>query len=214
MADELNGQALLFYHTWHFSILWSVTLKIGPLTKLGWFFPVSCFVYIYFKCKSINQTFANQLYRDKVTVWISAISELRFWGVFVISVASLSRSVCALLNLWSIFRGTLGDALSLPLSMLLLYQTSERYIVCLCCLGDWEIPGINLTKLLQTLTFNPMFVCLKACNHTLCSHSLHVPDSNYSDHSYLYNWISHKRPPLMSSLGGRLWEVVAYGKFH
>ena len=40
--------------------------------------------------------FAKQLYRDKVTVWISTISELGFWGVFVISVALLSRSVCAL----------------------------------------------------------------------------------------------------------------------
>ena len=40
-------------------ILWSVTLKIGALTKLGLFFPVVCFIRVF------DQTLAEQLYRDK-----------------------------------------------------------------------------------------------------------------------------------------------------
>ena len=31
---------------------------------------------------------------------------------------------------------------------------------------------------------------------------------------YLIQWYLPERPPLMSGLGGRLREVVAYGKFH
>ena len=31
---------------------------------------------------------------------------------------------------------------------------------------------------------------------------------------WAYGGTSRKRPPLMSGLGGRLREVVAYGKFH
>ena len=42
-----------------FVVLWSVTLKIGVLTKLGLFFPVVCFIYVF------GQTLAEQLYRDK-----------------------------------------------------------------------------------------------------------------------------------------------------
>ena len=40
-------------------VLWSVTLKIGALTKLGLFFPVVFFIYAF------DQTSAQQLYRDK-----------------------------------------------------------------------------------------------------------------------------------------------------
>ena len=40
-------------------VLWSVTLKIGALTKLGLFFPVVCFIHVF------DQTLAEQLYRDK-----------------------------------------------------------------------------------------------------------------------------------------------------
>ena len=41
-------------------VLWSVTLKIGALTKLGLFFPVTmCFIHVF------DQTSAEQLYRDK-----------------------------------------------------------------------------------------------------------------------------------------------------
>ena len=42
-------------------VLWSVTLKIGALTKLGLFFPVVCFICVF------DQTLAEQLYRDKST---------------------------------------------------------------------------------------------------------------------------------------------------
>ena len=40
-------------------VLWSVALKIGAFTKLGLFFPVLCFIYVF------DQTLAEQLYRDK-----------------------------------------------------------------------------------------------------------------------------------------------------
>ena len=40
-------------------VLWSVTLKIGALTKRGLFFPVVCFIHVF------DQTLAEQLYRDK-----------------------------------------------------------------------------------------------------------------------------------------------------
>ena len=40
-------------------VLWSVTLKLGALTKLGLFFPVVCFIHVF------DQTLAEQLYRDK-----------------------------------------------------------------------------------------------------------------------------------------------------
>ena len=40
-------------------VLWSVTLKIGALTKLSLFFPVVCFIYVF------EQTLAEQLYHDK-----------------------------------------------------------------------------------------------------------------------------------------------------
>ena len=40
-------------------VFWSVAQKIGALTKLGLFFPVVCFIYMF------NQTLAEQLYRDK-----------------------------------------------------------------------------------------------------------------------------------------------------
>ena len=36
-----------------------ISLKIGALTKLGLFFPVLCFIYVF------DQTLAEQLYRDK-----------------------------------------------------------------------------------------------------------------------------------------------------
>ena len=36
-----------------------MTLKISALTKLGLFFPVVCFIYVF------DQTLAEQLYRDK-----------------------------------------------------------------------------------------------------------------------------------------------------
>ena len=36
-----------------------MTLKIGALTKLGLFFPVTCFIYVF------DQTLAEQLCRDK-----------------------------------------------------------------------------------------------------------------------------------------------------
>ena len=38
---------------------WSVTLKIGALTKLGLFFPVVCFIHVF------DQPLAEQLYHDK-----------------------------------------------------------------------------------------------------------------------------------------------------
>ena len=41
------------------TVLWSVALKIGVLTKLGLFFPVVCFIYVF------HQTLAEQLYHDK-----------------------------------------------------------------------------------------------------------------------------------------------------
>ena len=44
---------------WHFTVLWSVTLKIGALTKLGLFFLVVCFIHVF------DQIVAEQLYRDK-----------------------------------------------------------------------------------------------------------------------------------------------------
>ena len=40
-------------------VVWSVTQKIGALTKLGLFFPVVCFIHVF------DQTLAEQLYRDK-----------------------------------------------------------------------------------------------------------------------------------------------------
>ena len=40
-------------------VLWSVTLKIGALTKLGLFFPVVCFIYV------LDQTLAEQLCKGK-----------------------------------------------------------------------------------------------------------------------------------------------------
>ena len=40
-------------------VLWSVTLKIGALTKLGLFFPVVCLIYVF------DQILAEQLYHDK-----------------------------------------------------------------------------------------------------------------------------------------------------
>ena len=40
-------------------VLWSVTMKIGALTKLGLFFAVVCFIHVF------DQTLAEQLYRDK-----------------------------------------------------------------------------------------------------------------------------------------------------
>ena len=40
-------------------VLWSVTLKIGALTKLGLFFPVVCFIHVF------DQSLAEQLYSDK-----------------------------------------------------------------------------------------------------------------------------------------------------
>ena len=49
---------------WHFTVLWSVTLKISALTKLGLFFPVVCF---------ISHVFAEQLYRDK-GLWLFSLS--------------------------------------------------------------------------------------------------------------------------------------------
>ena len=42
-----------------FTVLWSVTLKIGAFTKLGSFFPVVCFIHVF------DQTLAEQLYLDK-----------------------------------------------------------------------------------------------------------------------------------------------------
>ena len=36
-----------------------MTLKIGTLTKLGLFFPVVCFIYVF------DQNVVEQLYRDK-----------------------------------------------------------------------------------------------------------------------------------------------------
>ena len=40
----------------HFTVLWSVTLKIGAVSKLGLFFPVVCFIHVF------GQTLAEQLY--------------------------------------------------------------------------------------------------------------------------------------------------------
>ena len=40
-----------------------MTLKIGALSKLGLFFPVVCFSYVF------DQTLAGQLYRDKGLFW-------------------------------------------------------------------------------------------------------------------------------------------------
>ena len=40
-------------------VLWSVTLRIGALTKLGLFFPVVCFIPVF------DQTLAEQLHCDK-----------------------------------------------------------------------------------------------------------------------------------------------------
>ena len=40
-------------------VLWSVTLKIGARTKLGLFFAVVRFIYVF------DQTLAEQLHRDK-----------------------------------------------------------------------------------------------------------------------------------------------------
>ena len=50
---------LQFLKWWHFTVLWSVTLKIGALTKLGLFFPVVCFIHVF------DQPLAEQLYRDQ-----------------------------------------------------------------------------------------------------------------------------------------------------
>ena len=58
MRDGLNGQALPVHHTepynnhnfkkgWHFTVFWSVTLKIGALTELGLFFPVAYFICVW-----------------------------------------------------------------------------------------------------------------------------------------------------------------------
>ena len=40
-----------------FTVLWSVALKIGALTKLGLLFPVVCFIYVF------DQILAEQLYQ-------------------------------------------------------------------------------------------------------------------------------------------------------
>ena len=40
---------------WHFTVHWSVTLKIGALAKLGLFFPMVCFIYVF------DQTSAEQV---------------------------------------------------------------------------------------------------------------------------------------------------------
>ena len=50
---------LQFSNWWHFMVLWSVTLKVGALTKLDLFFSVVCFIPVF------DQTLAEQLYRDK-----------------------------------------------------------------------------------------------------------------------------------------------------
>ena len=49
-----------------------MTLKIGALTKLGLFFPVGCFIYVF------DQTLAEQLYRDK-----GLLDQLRERGGFL-----------------------------------------------------------------------------------------------------------------------------------
>ena len=48
-----------FSKWWHFTVLWSVTQKIGALTKLGLFFPVVCFISVF------DQNLAEQLHCDK-----------------------------------------------------------------------------------------------------------------------------------------------------
>ena len=69
MADELNGHALPIHHTnpykKHFTVLWSVTLQIGALTKLGLFFPVLCFVRVF------DHNLAEQLHRGKRLLFTS-----------------------------------------------------------------------------------------------------------------------------------------------
>ena len=62
MADEpcpFTIQNLIKITIFKMMVLWSVTLKIGALTKLGLFFLVVCFIHVF------DQTLAEQLYRDK-----------------------------------------------------------------------------------------------------------------------------------------------------
>ena len=79
MVNELNGHATpclftiqnlikitIFKMMVLVTVLWSVTLTTGSLTKLGLFFPVLCFIHVF------DQTLAEQLYPDKgllVLVW-------------------------------------------------------------------------------------------------------------------------------------------------
>ena len=49
-------------------VLWSVTLKIGALTKLGLFFLVVCFIYVF------DQTLAEQLHCEKGLLVLSQCS--------------------------------------------------------------------------------------------------------------------------------------------
>ena len=49
---------------WHFTVHWSMTLKIGALTKLGLFFPVVCFIYAFDQASAeqVSQMFQRFLF--------------------------------------------------------------------------------------------------------------------------------------------------------
>ena len=52
----------------YFTVLWSVTLKIGALTKLGLFFPVVCFIHVF------DQTLAEQLYVFSLALYLAFLA--------------------------------------------------------------------------------------------------------------------------------------------
>ena len=58
-----------------------MTLKIGALTKLGLFFPVVCFIYVF------DQTLVEQLYRDKGLLLdrlVSSMAQTPLFNFFII----------------------------------------------------------------------------------------------------------------------------------
>ena len=64
---------------WHFTVLWSVTLKIGTLSRLGLLFPVVRFIYLF------DQTLAEQLYRDKGLLRVFMWQNWSRWVTFLLS---------------------------------------------------------------------------------------------------------------------------------